>query len=83
MFTSCSFTSLYLAGKLSVFSARGIGQSPRLLVVLAPSLVSLLVGVSRIRDKWHHWDGQYSMSIHYYPIGKSVNILDQYSMCVL
>ena len=56
MFTGFMFTSLYFAGKLFVFSSRR-GHSVRLLVTLVPLLGATLVGISRIRDKWHHWDG--------------------------
>ena len=35
----------------------GRGHSLRLLLVLAPLLVAVMVAISRVRDYWHHWEG--------------------------
>jgi membrane-associated phospholipid phosphatase len=55
MFTGFVFTSLYFAGKLFVFSSKR-GHSLNLVATLVPILGATLVGVSRIRDRRHHWD---------------------------
>lgn len=60
MFTAYAFTALYIAGKLGVFSVKGRGQSPRLVVAMAPLLVAVLVGISRLRDRRHHPEGEAS-----------------------
>ena len=57
MFTAYAFTALYIAGKLGVFSVKGRGQSTRLVVAMAPLLVAVLVGISRLRDRRHHPEG--------------------------
>ena len=54
------FTSLYIAGKLGVFSAKGRSQSPRLMVAIAPILVAVLVSITRLRDRRHHPEGESS-----------------------
>lgn len=60
MFAAYVFTALYIAGKLGVFSAKGRAQSPRLVVAIAPLLVAVLVGISRLRDRRHHPEGEAS-----------------------
>lgn len=40
-----------------VFNQSGRGHSLRLLLVLTPLLVAVMVAISRVRDYWHHWEG--------------------------
>lgn len=58
IFTGFVYLSLYLAGKLMVFNQNGRGHSLRLLLVLTPLIVAMMVAISRVRDYWHHWEGE-------------------------
>jgi len=51
------YLSLFLAGKLMAFNQNGRGHSLRLLLVLAPLLIAVMIAISRVRDYWHHWEG--------------------------
>lgn len=57
MFAGFGFLSLYLAGKLQVFCAEGKTHSWRLLIMLLPLLAGTVVGLTRIQDNAHHWEG--------------------------
>ena len=57
IFTGFVYLSLYLATKLMVFNQSGRGHSLRLLLVLTPLLIAVMVAISRVRDYWHHWEG--------------------------
>lgn len=57
-FASFGFMSLYLAGKLKVFTAQGKGSAGRLLAVICPVFFSLCVAISRTCDYHHHWQGE-------------------------
>ena len=57
IFTGFVYLSLYLATKLMVFNQSGRGHSLRLLLVLTPLLVAVMIAISRVRDYWHHWEG--------------------------
>ena len=59
IFTGFVYLSLYLTGKLMVFNQSGRGHSLRLLLVLTPLLVAVMIAISRVRDYWHHWEGEY------------------------
>ena len=76
MFAGFGFLAFYIAGKLQTFSPERKGQSFRLIAFLLPFIAALAVGLSRIRDHWHHWEGEglyamnstasvFSMQIHY------------------
>ena len=58
IFTGSVYLSLYLASKLMVFNQNGRGHSLRLLLVLTPLLVAMMIAISRVRDYWHHWEGE-------------------------
>ena len=57
MFVGFAYLSLYLAGKLQCFSQEGKSQSWRLIAVLTPLVSATVVGLSRIQDNMHHWEG--------------------------
>ena len=52
-FAGMAYLSLYLAGKLQLFNGRA--HVSRVILVLAPLMIALLVGLSRVDDYWHHW----------------------------
>lgn len=54
-FVSMGYVSLYLLGKLHVFTAKGRGQSWRLIIAIIPLLFALIVALSRMCDYHHHW----------------------------
>ncbi|XP_071033983.1 phospholipid phosphatase 5 isoform X1 [Parasteatoda tepidariorum] len=54
-FASMTFCSLYLCGKLGVFSVRGRGKSWRLIVSSLPLFLALTIALSRTCDYHHHW----------------------------
>lgn len=64
MFAGFGYLSLYLAGKLHCFSAEGRSQSWRLITVLTPLISAAVVGISRIQDNMHHWEGKYNQNTH-------------------
>nr|XP_053633149.1 LOW QUALITY PROTEIN: phospholipid phosphatase 5-like [Cherax quadricarinatus] len=53
-FCSLGFLSLWIFGKLSVFS-RKRGQGWRLVVGMAPLILAMMVALSRTSDYHHHW----------------------------
>ena len=58
MFACFGFLSLYLSGKLQCFRPAGRGQAWRLCAaVVVPLLAACVVGISRIQDHKHHWEG--------------------------
>lgn len=58
IFACFSFLSLYLLGKLQCLSAGGRGEGWRLCLALTPLMAATLVGLSRLQDCRHHWDGE-------------------------
>lgn len=64
MFAGFGYLSLYLAGKLHCFSAEGRSQSWRLITVLTPLISAAVVGISRIQDNMHHWEGKCNQNTH-------------------
>lgn len=54
-FASMCFVSLYVMGKLHVFTERGRGQTWRLLLSFIPLMLATLVAVSRTADYHHHY----------------------------
>lgn len=60
-FAGLGFLSLYLAGKLQLFNRRG--HVGKLAIVIAPLLVAMLVGLSRVDDYWHHWSDVFGGAI--------------------
>ncbi len=57
MFAGFFYLSLYLAGKLQCFCFSGKTHAWRLLVVMTPLVAGCVVGISRIQDNRHHWEG--------------------------
>lgn len=77
-FASFGFISLYLAGKLHIFSLKGKGQSWKLCSFIFPICVALVIALSRTCDYHHHWQDivaggvigsclTYICYRHYYP----------------
>jgi membrane-associated phospholipid phosphatase len=77
-FSTMTFLTLYLAGKLGTFNERGRGAGWRLVVILIPMIFALLVAISRTCDYHHHWQDvtvgailgivtSYAVYRHYYP----------------
>ncbi|KAK2584395.1 hypothetical protein KPH14_006778 [Odynerus spinipes] len=77
-FTSFGFISLYLAGKLHVFSLSGKAQSWKLCSFILPIFIALIIALSRTCDYHHHWQDivvggiigsslTYICYRHYYP----------------
>ena len=58
MFACFGYLSLYLCGKLHCFRPAGKSQAWRLCFVLTPLVVATLVGLTRIQDFRHHWEGK-------------------------
>jgi len=54
-FCGLGFISLYLAGKLHCFQARGRGQGWKLCLALAPLTCALSLTLTRYSDYRHHW----------------------------
>lgn len=46
-----------------IFNQSGRGHSLRLLLVLTPLLVAVMIAISRVRDYWHHWEGEHHYDI--------------------
>ena len=64
MFACFGFLSLYLSGKLHCFRPAGRGQAWRLCAaIVVPLLAACVVGISRIQDHKHHWEGRLSSSM--------------------
>ena len=58
MFSCFGFLSLYLCGKLHCFRPAGRAQAWRLCSVLTPLVAATLVGLTRMQDFRHHWEGK-------------------------
>ena len=58
IFACFTFLSLYLLGKLQCLGAGGRGEGWRLCLALTPLMAATLVGLSRLQDCKHHWDGE-------------------------
>lgn len=56
-FASLGFLSLYIAGKMHLFTANGRGSTWKLLLFLFPIFLATLVAISRVCDYHHHWQG--------------------------
>ena len=56
-FASLSFLSFYWAAKLlHAPRLRHSGSLWRATLVAAPSVLALMIGLSRVADYWHHWE---------------------------
>jgi len=55
-FCLLGWCSLYIAGKLHVFSSKGKGHSWRFLMALTPLLFATCIAITRISDYRHHWE---------------------------
>jgi len=53
-FSSLTFTSLFLAGKLHLYDGNYIFW--KLLVVIVPNLLAMYIALTRISDYRHHWE---------------------------
>ena len=53
-FGGLAFISLFMAGQLRLFD--GAAHLERLLASLLPSILAMLISISRIVDHRHHWD---------------------------
>lgn len=56
-FCSMMFLSLYLAGKLQVFSQSAKNESWKFTICLLPLILATTVAISRTCDYHHHWEG--------------------------
>lgn len=54
-FASMTFCTLYMCGKLQVFTNRGRGESWRLIISFAPLFGALVIALTRTCDYHHHW----------------------------
>lgn len=54
-FSGLGFCTLYLAGHWQCFSIKGRGSSWRLLVSFLPTLLAIIIAISRTSDYRHHW----------------------------
>eukprot|EP01137_Pigoraptor_chileana_P021815 Opistho-2@85986 len=52
-FAGLGFLAFYIAGKAHVFDRRG--HVYKMVLFMAPFFLALYVGLTRIRDYWHHW----------------------------
>jgi membrane-associated phospholipid phosphatase len=59
-FAGFVYCSLYLAAWLRIGRKdRAVGNWEgvwKLVVVLAPTAIAMFIGLTRIRDYWHHWE---------------------------
>ncbi|KAL0269825.1 UNVERIFIED_CONTAM: hypothetical protein PYX00_007431 [Menopon gallinae] len=54
-FACLGFLSLYMAGKMHLFSSKGKGTTWKLLSFLFPLIAATVVAISRMCDYHHHW----------------------------
>ncbi|AEE76067.1 Phosphatidic acid phosphatase (PAP2) family protein [Arabidopsis thaliana] len=60
-FAGLTFLAWYLSGKIKVFDRRG--HVAKLCLVFLPILISILIGISRVDDYWHHWTDVFAGAI--------------------
>ncbi|RIA83807.1 phosphatidic acid phosphatase type 2/haloperoxidase [Glomus cerebriforme] len=60
-FAGLGFLSFYLAGKLHIFDQRG--HTYKGFVVVAPLILAIFIGISRIQDYRHHWQDVFAGSL--------------------